>query len=251
MRDALRAEWVKAWSVKSTGWLLAGLVVATLAVSIPVMLVATCSAGCGGDPGKLSLTGVYLGQVVAVVAGVMAIGNEYGTGMIRVSLTATPRRLTLLGAKTMILAGPLLLAAGLAVGGCMVAGWLILPGRGYTGFEPGNAADWRAALESVIYLTLIAMLAHGLTTAVRESAVGAGVVLGLLFVFPALIPVVGNATLIRHLVQSCPLLAWQYTQATTASSNPPLSPWPALGVVALWAVGALLLGGLVFCRRDA
>jgi ABC-2 type transport system permease protein len=250
--DTLRAEWVKTWSVRSTGWLLAGLVVATVAVSVPVMLAASCpAAACTADPAKLSLTGVYLGQVVAAITGVLAIGNEYGTGLIRVSLTAMPRRLTLLAAKTMMLAGPVLVASVLAVAGCMVAGWLILPGHGFTGFGPGDAADWRAALESVMDLTLIALLAHGVTTVVRESAVGAGAVLGLLFVLPAVIPVVGNATLIRHLVQASPLLAWQYTEATIRQSDPPLSPWPALGVVALWAAGALLLAALVFRRRDA
>ncbi len=40
-------------------------------------------------------------------------------------------------------------------------------------------------------------------------------------------------------------------QATVGLKALPLTPWQGLGVVALWAVGALLLGGLVLRRRDA
>jgi ABC-2 type transport system permease protein len=249
--DALRAEWSKTWSDRSTRWLLAGLVVATVAVSIPTILAARCpAAGCGQDPAKLSLTGVFLGQIIAAIMGVLAIGNEYSTGMIRVSLTAMPRRLELLTAKTVVLAGPVLLASVLATGASMLAGWLILPGHGFTSFGPGNAADWRASFGSVVYLTLIAVLALGVTTVVRDPAVAAGVVLGLLFLFPVLITVVSDQTAIRHLEQISPLLAGQDILTTTGLSSLPLSPWPALGVVGLWAAGAFVLGGLTLCRRD-
>ena len=40
-------------------------------------------------------------------------------------------------------------------------------------------------------------------------------------------------------------------QATTNLSSQPISPWAGLGVLAAWAAGALLLGGLVFRLRDA
>ena len=42
---------------------------------------------------KVSLTGIYLSQAAVAVAG-LAISNEYSTGMITLSLTAMPRRLT-------------------------------------------------------------------------------------------------------------------------------------------------------------
>jgi len=240
VRNTLRAEWAKTWSDPSMIWLLAGLIVATVAVSM-----VTIAAASGQDPAKLSLTGIYLGQVIAAVTGVLAIGNEYSTGMILVSLTAVPRRLELLAAKMLVLAGPVAVASAVAVGGCMLAGWLILPGHWF------GPADWRAAFCSVMYLTLIAVLSLGVTAMVRDSAVAAGVVLGLLFLFPILITMVSDRTLVRHLEQISPLLAGQDLQATTGLSGLPLSPWPALGVVALWAAGGLVLGGLALGRRDA
>jgi len=41
------------------------------------------------------------------------------------------------------------------------------------------------------------------------------------------------------------------TAATTGLTGLPLSPWAGIGVLAAWAAGALLLGGLLFRRRDA
>jgi ABC-2 type transport system permease protein len=40
-------------------------------------------------------------------------------------------------------------------------------------------------------------------------------------------------------------------QATTGLHALPLSPWAGLGVLAAWAAGALLAGGLLFWWRDA
>ena len=45
------------------------------------------------DPAKLSLTGIQAGQAVVAILAVLVISNEYSTGMIRVTLTAMPRRL--------------------------------------------------------------------------------------------------------------------------------------------------------------
>ena len=254
MKPALRAEWAKTWSSQGTSWLLAGLVIATVAISVATIAAARCpAAGCGQDPAKLSLTGIQLSQAIAAVAGVLAIGSEYGTGMIRVSLAAMPRRLELLTAKALVLALPVLVASAVSVAACLLAGRLILPGHGFTpahGFDWDAAAYLRSACCSALYLVLIAVLGLGITAAVRDSAVAAGVVLGLIFALPILVTAVPDHTLAWHLMQISPLLAGQDMQATTALSGLPLSPWPALGVVAAWAAGGMLVGGLALRRRD-
>jgi ABC-2 type transport system permease protein len=40
-------------------------------------------------------------------------------------------------------------------------------------------------------------------------------------------------------------------KATKALETLPIGPWPGLGVLAVWAAGALLLGGLLLRLRDA
>ena len=59
---------------------------------------------------------------MAAVVGVLAIGDEYSTGMIKLSLTAVPRRLTWFFAKAGVLTGPVLIASALAVAGSALAG---------------------------------------------------------------------------------------------------------------------------------
>ena len=109
----------------------------------------------------------------------------------------------------------------------------------------------RAACGSVLYLALIALLALGVATAVRDSAVAIGLVLGLLYLFPIVSSVVGNQHWQRHLEQVSPMTAGLYIQATVGVHALPLTPWQGLGVLAAWAFGALLLGALLLRLRDA
>jgi ABC-2 type transport system permease protein len=251
-RDVLRAEWTKFRTAGGTGWLL----LAAANGCAPVH--GGCLASVTGtDPAKVTLTGVYLGQAVVAVLAALAIGGEYDTGMIRVTLAAAPRRLTLLAAKTVIVTGYALAAGVIAAGGSFLAGRLIEPGRGLTaanGYLPlslGNGADLRAVGGTVLYLILVALLAFGITTAVRDSAVGIGIVLGLLYLFPIITAVVPDHTLARHLEQIAPMTAGLYIQATVGVGFLPLTPWQGLGITALWAAGALLLGALALRLRDA
>lgn len=55
----------------------------------------------------------------------------------------------------------------------------------------------------------------------------------------------------RLLEQIGPMSAGLDAQATMGLKSLPLTPWQGLGVVALWAAGALLLGGLALRIRDA
>ena len=254
--QALHAEWTKFRTVAGSAWLLAGVVTLTVAVGVAAASVARChSARCGIDPAMVSFAGIYPAQAVAAIAGVLAIGNEYSTGMIKLSLTAMPRRLTWFSAKAAVLTAPVLTAAALAVAGAALAGRLILPGHGFTpahGYASlTSATDIRAAASAVVYLTLIALFSLGIAAAVRDSAAAIGLVLGVLYLFPIAADVVSNPPLARHLQQIGPLSAGLDAQATIGLKSLPLTPWQGLGVVALWTAGALLLGALALKSRDA
>lgn len=263
MALALRAEWTKLRTLPGTFWLVTAVVVLTIAVSAAAAGAFSCAArSCseavtGADPAKISLTGLDLGQVLVAVLAVLAVGGEYGTGMIRVTFTAMPRRLLVLAAKAGVVTGLALAASVVAVGGSVLAGRLLLPPRGltaangYTVLSPANATDLRAALGSVLYLLLIAMLALGVTAAVRDSGVAIGIVLGLLFLPPVITAVLPDHTLARHLEQVSPMTAGQYIEATVGVKSLPLAPWQGLGVLALWALGAVIAGAAVLRFRDA
>jgi ABC-2 type transport system permease protein len=258
VRHALHAEWTKLRTLASTFWLLLAAVALTVAVSAATAAAARCPAGsCADDPAKISLTGIYPGQAIVAVLAVMAVSGEYGTGMIRLTLAAMPRRMTVLAAKAAVVTGLVLAAGAIAVSGSLLAGGLILPGhgigpsRGYPAISLADGPVFRAAFGSVLYLTLIALLSLGAATALREAAAAIGTVLGLLYLFPIIAAVAGSPDLARHLQQAGPMTAGLAIQATTGLRSLPISPWAGLGVTAAWTAGALLLGGLVFCLRDA
>ena len=194
MSAALHAEWTKLRTLPGTGWLLLGVVAATVIISATVSASMGCSsaAACHADVTKLSLTGTYLGQAVVAIVAVLAVGGEYATGMIRTTLAATPRRTTLLAAKAGVVTAVTLVAGTLAVLGSLLAGRLILPGHGYTpanGYPVlslANGTVLRAGAGTVLYLALIALLSLGIAAVVRDAAVAIGAVLGLLYLFPVL-----------------------------------------------------------------
>lgn len=257
MRDALRAEWTKLRTLASTYWLLVAVVVLTVGVSSAVVASSSYRTTGYQDAPKLTLTGVYLGQAVVAVLATLVVSNEYSTGMMSITLTAVPRRLVVLGAKAASLTGLVLVAGVIAVGGSLLAGRTILPGNGftvvhgYTLLSLGHGPTLRAAVGSVVYLVLIALLSLGTATAVRESATSIGVVLGLLYLFPLLAQVVSDPAWHRHLEQIGPMTAGLAIQATTNLQSLPISPWAGLGVLAIWAGVALVAGGTLLRLRDA
>jgi ABC-2 type transport system permease protein len=258
--DALRAEWTKLRTISGTWWLMAGAVALTVAASAGIAASTHVSPGGAGgasqDPTKLALIGVDVGQAVIAVLAILAITDEYGTAMIRVTLAATPRRAITLGAKAVNIAGLALVSGALAVAGCLIAGRLLLPGagldptHGYALLSIAHGPTLRAAVGSVLYLGLIAPLSLGIATVVRDTAVATGVVLGLLYLPPLLAALVSGPWR-RHIEQIAPMTAGLAIQATRNIRSLPVPPWTGIGILAGWAAGMLLVGVAVLKARDA
>jgi ABC-2 type transport system permease protein len=259
LRHALHAEWTKLRTVSGPAWLLLGIAALTIAVSAAAAGATTCPRNltCPVDPTKLSLTGIQFGQAVVAILAVLAFCNEYSTGMIRVTLTAMPRRHTVLAAKAILIVGLVLVAGAVAVFGSVLAGHLILPGHGFTaarGFHPvwlSYGPTLRAACGSVLYLALIALLGLGLAVIVRDSAAAIGTVLALLYLFPIILAFIGNEHWQQRLERWTPTIAGLTIQDTTGVRGLPITPWAGLGVLAIWAGAALLAGALALRLRDA
>jgi ABC-2 type transport system permease protein len=238
---ALRAEWSKLWTVPGTAWLLLGAVAGT--AGLGALAAAACSPGeCAGDPTRTSLTGLHIGQCVVAILAVLAIGGEYTTGMVRVTLAALPHRPAVLAAKAAVLTAVVLPAAAVAVPVSLLAG------------DTPSLTDGpvlRAAVGSVLYLLLVALIALGVATVVRNPAAAVGCVLGLLYLFPIVALSTGDEDWQRRLQKIGPMTAGQSVQTTTDLADLPIGPWAGLGVVALWAAGALLAGTLALQVRDA
>ncbi|MFE2867978.1 ABC transporter permease [Embleya sp. NPDC059259] len=262
MRNAAHAEWTKLRTVRSTGWLLLGLIAATVLVSAlatSAMHTSHCPtpAGCFEDITKDSLIGVRVGQIAVVLLAVSVIGNEYGTGMMHTSLTAHPRRLTLLAGKALPLATLVATASTLAVLASLWAGRTILAGNGFTpehGYPtppPIDGPTLRAAAGTILYLTLIALLSFGIALLIRDTAGALTVVLTLLYILPLLVTAITDPDWHRRLEKLTPMTAGLAIQTTRNLDRLPIAPWPGLAVLAGYTATALLLGTLTFTRRDA
>jgi ABC-2 type transport system permease protein len=220
MSQALHSEWTKLRTVAGPGWLLLAAIGLTAAVGAIAANAVNCpGGGCQVDPAKVSLTGIYLGQTIVAIVAVTAVSGEYSTGMMRLTLTATPRRWLVLAAKAAVVGTAALVAGAVAVLASVLAGRLLLAGHG---IDPAHG-----------YATL--SLADG--SVLRAAAGSAGAI--------------GDADWKRHLDQISPMVAGMYIQATTDLRSLPLTPWQGLGVLAAWTAGALLAGGLLLRWRDA
>jgi ABC-2 type transport system permease protein len=134
--QALRAEWVKLRTVRSTTWsllLLAGVSVLFTAVLTGGSSTEGGSPGHGGDNDIVldSLAGMWFGQIAAAVLAVLAITSEYSTRMIRATFAANPRRRTVLVAKAIVVTCVVLVVGLATSAACFQVGQWLLRGNGF------------------------------------------------------------------------------------------------------------------------
>jgi ABC-2 type transport system permease protein len=257
MSAALRAEWTKLRTLPGNVWLLVGVLAGTAGISAAAgAFTQTSGITRNGDTTKLSLSGVYLGQLLVAALASIAISEEFATGMICLTLTATPRRIAVLTAKASNLVGLIALAGAGGVSCSLVIGRLLLPAdgldpaHGYPFISLASAGTARAAAGTVIYLGLVALLSLGVATVIRDTAVSIGAIVALLYLPPLLADVVGGS-LGRHITQIAPMSAGLAIQTTTQLRALPVQPWAGLGILACWAAGSLLLAATTLHVRDA
>ena len=103
----------------------------------------------------------------------------------------------------------------------------------------------------MLYLALIALFSLGVAVAVREPAAAIAVVIGLMYVIPVIGDLMLNGVWQRRIERWTPMDAGLAVQVTRNIAKQPIGPWTGLGVLGLWAAGALVIGWLVLRLRDA
>lgn len=260
LREAVHAEWTKFRTVSITGWLVLTTVIVIIGVSVIASSVVKCGTTakfCSIDPTVIGLTGVIVGQVTLAVLAALNASSEYSSGMMHISLTAVPRRTTMLIAKALVVTAAALVVGVIGVLASVLIGQPLQSENGLTahnGFLPmglTQGAVLRAAGGSVLYLVLVALLSLGLAIALRDSGLAITVVLGLVLVLPLIGKLVFNAHWERRFQRYSPMDAGLAVQATRNVARLPIGPWEGLGVMGLWTAAALLAGWLVLRFRDA
>lgn len=250
----LRSEWIKLRTVRSTAWSFALVVVIALGMAA-IMSLALDLPGGGDLPAALqtsfvvqaSTFGIFFGQLVVAVLGVLVVSGEYSTGMIRSTLTAVPRRLPALWAKAAVLFVATFVVGAVATIGSFLVIVPILAGKGIHA-SLFDGAVIVPLLAGALYLALVAVFALGIGTMLRSSAGGIAATLGMLLLLPivlSMIPATWATDLVPYLVSNA-------GSGMMASGGPAImEPWQALLVVLGWLVVSLAGAAVLLKRRDA
>ena len=250
----LRSEFTKLSSVRSTYFTLIAFFVAGLGFAIGATAGNRVNAGHPlFDPTATSLRGaVYLGELIIVVVGALVITSEYGTRMVSTSMTAMPRRGVLYGAKAVVLACVSLAVALVTSFASFFVGQAILAStHGGASITSPNAL--RAVLLSAAFVTCCALLAFGLGAIIRYTAGAVTTLFGLVFLIPLLAEALPDnwfhdmarwlpgGSALEPIVSTVPVPGETFL----------FGPYGELAVFAGYAAVAVVIGALLFRRRDA
>ncbi len=251
--DILRSEFCKLRTVRSTYWMLLAVVVFNVATAavlgglLPGHLSAHDQATI--DSTRVSLGGLHVSQVVIGLLGVLVISSEYGTGMIRATLSAVPRRRLMLAAKTTVFMVTSLVVSFAACFAAYFAFQAFLPARDGMRTTLSDPGVLRAVTGAGLYLALLGLFGLGLGAVIRSSAGAIATLLGVLFVptiLVSLLPQSWQDTIGQYL----PMNAGESIIAVHHQAHT-LQPWPALGVFSLYGAAALIAGFFLINHRDA
>ena len=105
MTATIRSEWTKLRTQRGTlvALVLTGVLMVGMSAFFATESETNATFGGDDDVVQLGLTGIAFAQLAVVVAGASLITGEFGTGMIRTTLTATQGRLRVLLAKAAVL----------------------------------------------------------------------------------------------------------------------------------------------------
>jgi ABC-type transport system involved in multi-copper enzyme maturation permease subunit len=202
------------------------------------------------DVVQLALAGLHLSQVAFGVLGALVITGEYGTGMIRTTFAAVPRRRAVLAAKALVFAGAALVTATVSTVAAYLTFLAALPADTLTGTAWTAPGVTRAVLGGGLYLTAYGLLGVGLGAVLRSSAGAIATLLGVLFVPPLLLDILPGSwkTTVGPYI---PMQSGSQIFVAARREVVSLGPWTGFGVFCLYAAVALLAGFIVIKRRDA
>jgi len=240
----VHAEWTKLVRTRSTSIVLAGTTIAAVAISavaghaVHQQVVAgerTVSVAQAVSIAFLPLD--FLSLIVGVF-GLVQMSGEYGSGLIRTTLTAVPRRVPVPAAKAVALTAVALPATLVTAVGSFAAAQWSLGSAGVSAGRPGVAGAIAGAAAAPVLLGLFGL---GLATLLRNTAGSITVLVVALFVAPALLAQVVHGTLRHDLLRFAPTVAAQAMYGVDGGGTPFTSFSPGVSALVMIAWVALLL----------
>jgi ABC-2 type transport system permease protein len=252
LRRVVRSEWIKFWTLRSTWAVLGAAVVSMLVLALVVAYNTrhlTSNLQANDIAPSSTLQGYYLGQLLIGALGVLFVSGEYGTGMIRSTLVAVPRRLPVLWAKLVVfvaVTAASMITVSIVAFVCAQA----LLSHYRTGFSLSDPGVLRVVIGTGIYLTLVGMIGGALGWIVRSTPGALVAYFAVVLVLPVLFgDALGNWG--KEVAQFLPSQAGASFSTSIPESSYSLSPWVGLLVMAGWVTVALAVAAGVLRRRDA
>jgi ABC-2 type transport system permease protein len=255
------AEWTKIRSVRSTFWTL--IVAVVVVVGFTALITWVTAANWNGpraaprdaraiaDPTSIIFgVAIYLGQLAIAVLGVLVVTTEYSTGVIRASLLAVPRRMTMLAAKVTVFTLVMLVLAEILAFGSFFVGAAIL--HSHVSVSLGESGVLRATFGAGLYLVAYGLFAMAIGVLLRHTAGAISIAVAVAFVLPILAGLLPDTSFWNHFVGYLPVQAG--TQVFTIHPTGDavvLSAWQGYGVLCIWVAVLFAVGAYLFNRRDA
>jgi len=257
----ISSEWIKLRSLRSTWWTLALTVVVMAGIS--TLVAWGSSQGLDGEgPATMSVVtlitaGRGMAELTVAVLGVLLITGEYTTGQIRSSFAAVPARLSVLGAKALVLGAVVAVASVVGMG---LAYLTTMPwhDRLDATLDLGDGETVRILTGLPLYLIGVALLALAIGALLRRTAGAMASVLGLLLVVETVFALVPlrffelvspflPATAGQRLLMDADTMA--LLDATRDAAH--LTPWQGYGVMLAWVAVLGAAAAVLLRRRDA
>ena len=250
-RPAVRMEWIKLASLRSTYWLLVAMAAGTIGIGVVVLGVYRTHLPRPGAAQMVNdgLAGTALGQLLAGVLGILVVTGEYSSGMIWTTLAAVPRRGRVLAAKAVVFGLVLLAVSELVCFVTFFASQAMLSGTPVPRSSLGDPGVARTVILSGVYLAVIGLIGLGLGAVVRHSGAAVGLLFGLVWVPLFVFGLFGQAGI--HVAKYVPMFILINSVSVVTPTDGCLSAWAGIGVMILYAAVALGLGGWLLLRRDA
>ena len=253
LRRVTRSEWIKFWTLRSTRAVLAA-AIASMLVTALIVAYNTRHLSSNLQPDDIApsatLQGYYLGQLLIGALGVLFVTGEYGTGMIRSTLVAVPRRLPVLWAKLAVFVA-VTAASMIPVSVVAFVSAQALLSRYRTGLSLGDPTVWRIVIGTGVYLTLLGVIGGTLGWIVRSTPGGLVTYFAVVVVLPLLFgDVLGRWG--QEVAQFLPSQAGaSFSTSIPESPQYSLSPWVGLLVLVGWVAVSVAIAAGVLRRRDA
>lgn len=255
---ALRSEWTKIRSVRSTVWSLFALVAVSVGM-VSLMLALRMSdwnslsparqADLSNDPlGTFYPIAIGLGQLAIIVLGVMTVTSEYTTGMIRSTFQSQPRRMTVFTAKIVVFSAVALVIGQVVSFGSFFSTQAII--KSHITISLSDPGYLRSVIGAGLYLAMIGLFSLAMGAILRHTA-------GAITAVAAIVLVLGGLTELLPDSWGAHIHAWWPSIAGALVYTPKVDPtslltaWQGFAVMSGETAVLMAVAYFLIKRRDA